>query len=503
MFKKILIANRGEIALRILRTCRDLGITSVAIYSEADRNALHVRYADEAYYVGPSPAIHSYLNMEKILEIAKNAKAEAIHPGYGFLSENATFARRCEEEGLAFVGPSSQAIKAMGSKTAARKIAIQAGVPVVPGTEEAIEDDRAAQRLSEELGFPILIKAAAGGGGKGMRIVRGVKEMESALRAARSEAYSAFGDASVYIEKYIEEPRHIEIQILGDQHGNMLYLGERECSIQRRHQKLIEESPSVVVDPDLRRRMGQTAIKAALAAGYYNAGTMEFLMDKEKNFYFLEMNTRLQVEHPVTEMVTGIDLVKEQLKIAAGEKLPYSQEDIRLHGAAMECRIYAEDPENNFMPSPGRILVLQPPLGPWVRVDSGTFSGDEISVFYDSLIAKLIVWGRDRTEVLQRMLRALDEYEISGIKTTIPFHKKVMRNPHFVAGNFHTHFIDSQFQDSPEEADSEELRDIALIAASLAALGSKEKPSPGIPADNHLVSPWKWMGRQQALKRGF
>jgi acetyl-CoA carboxylase biotin carboxylase subunit len=509
MFKKILIANRGEIALRIIRACRDLEITTVAIYSEADRKALHVRYADEAYCVGPPPAIQSYLNIEKILEIAQAAKVEAIHPGYGFLSENAIFARRCEEEGVVFIGPSSQAIQAMGNKTAARKIALQEGVPIVPGTEDVIEDDRMAMRLAEEIGFPVVIKAAAGGGGKGMRIVRNSRDMESALRSARSEARSAFGDPSVYLEKYIEEPRHIEIQVLGDKYGKMLYLGERECSIQRRHQKLIEESPSVLVDPDLRQRMGKTAVKAALAAGYYNAGTLEFLVDKNKNFYFLEMNTRLQVEHPVTEMVTGIDLVKEQIKIAAGERLSYSQEEIRLNGAAMECRIYAEDPENHFMPSPGKILVLQPPLGPWIRVDSGTFQGDEISVYYDSMIAKLIVWGRNRQEVLQRMSRALDEFKVLGIKTTIPFHKKVMKNPHFIAGNFHTHFIDSQMlygsagYPLEEETNADELRDVALIAASLAYKNRKDSSPPTPSIDRNILNPWKWMGRQQALRRGF
>jgi acetyl-CoA carboxylase biotin carboxylase subunit len=500
MFKKILIANRGEIALRIMRTCRDLGITSVAIYSEADRNALHVRYADEAYCVGPPPAIQSYLHTERILEIARNVGVQAIHPGYGFLSENPVFARRCEEEGIIFIGPSSQSILKMGSKTAARKIAIQADIPLVPGTEDAIEEDHVALHTAEEIGFPVLIKAAAGGGGKGMRIVRSIQDMGSALRSARSEAYSAFGDASVYLEKYIEEPRHVEIQVLGDQHGKMLYLGERECSIQRRHQKLIEESPSVVLDTDLRQRMGKTAVKMALAADYYNAGTVEFLVDKNRNFYFLEMNTRLQVEHPVTEMVTGIDLVKEQLKIAVGERISYSQEDIKLNGAAMECRIYAEDPDNNFMPSPGKILGLQPPLGPWVRVDSGTSQGDEISVYYDSMIAKLIVWGQDRTEALQRMLRALEEYEVLGIKTTIPFHKRVLKNPHFIAGNFHTHFINSQLGDSPEEVDSEELQTVALVAASLA--NRLPIASPVRPADDNVLNPWKWLGRQQVLRRG-
>ncbi|MDH4223333.1 MAG: acetyl-CoA carboxylase biotin carboxylase subunit, partial [candidate division Zixibacteria bacterium] len=390
MFNKILIANRGEIAVRIIRACRESGIKAVTIYSEIDRKSLHVRMSDEAYYVGPPPSILSYLNMDKIIEIAKEAKCEGIHPGYGFLAENSIFARKIEKEGLVFIGPPASAIELLGDKIAARKTMKNAGIEVVPGTEEPLESEKQGVSLSQRIGFPILIKAAGGGGGKGMRVVRNEKDLKEAMRTCASEAQSAFADARIYIEKYLERPRHIEIQILGDKFGNVIHLGERECSIQRRHQKVIEESPSPVVDEKMRRKMGETAVKAAKAAGYYNAGTMEFLVDANKNFYFLEANTRLQVEHPVTEMVTGIDIAKEQIKIASGLHLSYKQEDISWKGSAIECRIYAEDPENSFLPSTGLVSHYVEPSGPGIRVDSGLYEGSEVPIYYDPIIGKLI-----------------------------------------------------------------------------------------------------------------
>jgi len=500
MFTKILIANRGEIAIRVIRACRELGIANVAVFSEADRSSLHVRYADEAYCVGPAPSVRSYLNMDAILEVAKRSGAEAIHPGYGFLAENAEFARRCEAAGIVFIGPPSHAIRAMGSKTSARKLATAAGVPVVPG---AIEDlsDAEVETCAREIGLPVVIKAAAGGGGKGMRVVQTDADLASAIRAARSEAQSAFGDSAIYVEKYLVAPRHVEMQILADRHGNTIYLGERECSVQRRHQKVIEEAPSPIVDPPLRRRMGEAAVRLAKAAGYVNAGTVEFLVDRDRNFYFLEVNTRLQVEHPVTEMVTGLDLVKEQIAIAAGEPLRHRQDDLVIRGAAIECRIYAEDPFQNFVPSPGRIMGLREPGGAGVRIESGVYEGYEVPVFYDPLIAKLITWGQDRLEAAQRMRRALMEYTIHGIKTTIPFHQRVMVDPEFLRGEIDTTFIDRRFAGRPHAWDDSQ-RDVALVAAALHAFLRDQARVAARPARaGSAESPWKLAARHAALRR--
>ena len=494
MIKKILIANRGEVAVRVIRTCREMGIATVAVYSEADRLALHTRMADEAYFIGPPPSTESYLVQEKIIEVAKKSGADAIHPGYGFLAENADFADLVTQEGLIFIGPPASAIRLMGDKTAARRRMREAGVSIVPGTEGAIKDDQEAFEVAEKLGYPVLIKAVAGGGGKGMRVVRGPEELESALRAARSESRSAFGNPAIYIEKYLEKPRHIEFQILADNYGQVIHLGERECSIQRRYQKVIEEAPSSLLDPSLREEMGEAAVRAAKAAGYRNAGTIEFLMDKAKNYYFLEMNTRLQVEHPVTEMVTGIDLVKEQIKIASGERLSLKQEDIQIRGHAIECRIYAEDPANDFMPSTGRIDYLRSPAGFGIREDSGIFEGWEISLYYDPLMSKLIAWGGDRQEAICRMRRALEEYQISGVKTTIPFCTRVMKNENFIKGDFDTHFIEKEMGDLGKE--DGELEEIAAIAAVLFQLQNKAQKKISI-ADSKKqgVSNWKIQGR--------
>ncbi len=494
MFKKVLIANRGEIAVRLIRACRELGIPSVAIYSEADRNALHVKCADEAYCVGPPPSAESYLVMDRIIEVAKDTGVDGIHPGYGFLAENPVFAQRCEDNGITFIGPSPAAIEMMGHKTIARATMMKADVPVVPGTE-LIEDDAELAARAMEMGLPVMVKAAAGGGGKGMRVIFEEKEMKGAIRAARSEATSAFGDGSVYVEKYVEEPRHIEFQILADKHGNVVHLFERECSIQRRHQKVIEEAPSMALDDDLRERMGKAAVEAARAAGYWSAGTVEFLIDKDKNFYFLEMNTRLQVEHPVTEFITGIDIAKEMFSIASGEKLSITQEDVRMNGWSIECRVYAEDPYNNFLPSPGKILALRIPNGPGVRDDSGVYAGYEVPLYYDPMISKLCTWGRDRTEAIARMKRALDEYVVKGIKTTIPFHLKVMDNEHFISGDITTSFIGDQFVLDPGE-DSEELRDVAVIAAALQTGRKKRETVSSSGPSGPVVDLWKMAGRR-------
>ncbi len=483
---KILIANRGEIAVRVIRACRELGIATVAVFSDADREALHVLMADEAYRIGPPSVAESYLAIEKLIQTAKASGADAVHPGYGFLAENATFADACRQAGLTFIGPPPEAIKTMGDKTAARRAALGMGVPVVPGTNEPIGSDDEAARLAREFGYPVMIKAAAGGGGKGMRLVRSESELASALRLARSEARSAFGDAAVYIERYLEEPRHIEIQVLADSHGATIHLGERECSIQRRHQKLIEESPSVFVDGPMRARMGEAAVKVAAAVGYVNAGTVEFLVDRQKNFYFLEMNTRLQVEHPVTELVTGIDLVKEQIRIAAGEKLGYAQADVKWNGWAIECRIYAEDPYRNFMPSPGKIRGLRPAGGPWVRDDSGVYEGYTVPIYYDPLISKLIVWGTDRTDAVRRMARALREYTVAGIRTTSPVLRQIMAHPDFVAGRLSTHFVDHLLRAEGSGAESRS-RSVALIAAALAA---SERAGRSVPIPTAGPSPW-------------
>lgn len=441
MFDKILIANRGEIALRIIRACRELKIQSVAVYSEADKDSLHVKMADQAICIGPPHSKESYLNISNIIEAAKLVKAEAIHPGYGFLSENTELVKACEEENIVFIGPSVEAMEKMGIKAVARETMQEAGVPVVPGSKGVVEDIEELLTIANSIGYPVMVKASFGGGGRGMRIAYSDSELEKAFRQARAEAKTSFGNSEVYLEKFVEKPRHIEFQILGDKFGNYVHLGERDCSVQRRNQKMIEESPSVALSPALRKEMGEASLKAARAANYWGAGTVEFLLDKEGNYYFIEMNTRIQVEHPVTEMVTGMDLIKEQILVANGEPLQFSQEDININGWAIECRINAEDPDNNFIPYPGTITSYYLPGGIGVRVDSVAHAGFKISPFYDSMIAKLICWGRDRKEALQRMERALMEFKLEGIKNTIPFHLKVLQNEFFQRGDINTHFI--------------------------------------------------------------
>ncbi len=504
MFNKVLIANRGEIAVRVIRACRELGLQTVAVYSDVDRNALHVRYADEAYYIGPPQARDSYLRMDKLLEVAKKSGAGAIHPGYGFLAERAEFAQACEDEGIVFIGPKPRAIATMGDKAIARATVSAAGVPVVPGTKsEGNLNDDDLLALAPQIGFPLLIKAVAGGGGKGMREVRSLDEMPAALRSARAEAEAAFGDGNVYLEKLIEGARHIEIQILADAHGNTIHLGERECSIQRRHQKLFEESPSPFVGQDeaFRQKMGMVAVRAAQAVDYVNAGTIEFLVDKDKNFYFLEMNTRLQVEHPITEYVTGVDIVKEQIRIARGRPLSYTQEQIQMHGWAMEARINAEDPYNNFMPSIGRIEHMLLPTGPGVRVDTGVYAGFEITPYYDSLISKLVVWGESRGHAIQRMRRALEEYKIVGVRTTIPFHQNLLKQSRFIAGRFDTQFVEERF--SMEEADAmrETYPEIAAIMATLVAHQETLRAAHVIRKAKRDTSNWKWYSRWERIHR--
>ncbi|MFQ5652247.1 MAG: acetyl-CoA carboxylase biotin carboxylase subunit [bacterium] len=504
MFDKILIANRGEIAVRVIRACHELSISAVAVYSDVDRLSLHVRLADEAYHIGAPPSKESYLLQERIIAAAKKSGAQAIHPGYGFLAENPEFAERVHQAGLVFIGPPAEAMRLMGDKTAARSRMLNAGVPVVPGTEAPLEDDKAALKVARKVGLPVMLKAAAGGGGKGMRVVKAESEIAAAFRAARSEAEAAFSDGRIYIEKYLQAPRHIEFQILADQHGNVIHLGERECSIQRRHQKVIEEAPSCVLDPDQRQKMGDAAVKAAVACGYQNAGTIEFMLDQERNFYFLEMNTRLQVEHPVTEMVTGLDLVKEQIRIATGERLRYAQEDIRFHGHAIECRIYAEDPANNFLPSTGTIHFMAPAAGPGVRDDNGYDAGSEVSIYYDPLISKLIAWGNDREEALARMSRALREYLIHGVETSIPFCERVMRHPGFVAGEFDTHFTEDEMlgpcsRDEPGAEEDGEIEVAALAAAMFHHTSRSKNSNAGMTTTGPRVSAWKMAGRA-ALK---
>jgi acetyl-CoA carboxylase, biotin carboxylase subunit len=463
--KKILIANRGEIAIRIMRTCREMDITSVAVFSEADRTSQHVRYADEAYYIGKAPSSESYLNIEKIIETAKLSGADAIHPGYGFLSENARFAKRCKEEGIIFIGPSPEVIDQMGDKIKARDTMTNAGIPVVPGTKGSVDNEEEALNAIIEIGLPVMIKASAGGGGKGMRLVHHEKDIVSGVRAARSEAKTAFGDDSVYIEKYISSPHHIEFQILGDEHGNAVHLFERECSVQRRHQKMIEETPSPLMTPELRNEMGQAAVEAAKAVKYTGAGTIEFLVDDDLNYYFLEMNTRLQVEHPITERVTGIDLVKQQIKIAEGHPLDIQQEKLIQRGHSIECRIYAEDPDNNFMPSAGKIYKITEPLGLGVRTDGYVYEGYEIPIYYDPLISKLIVWGANRDEAIRRMRRALYEYKITGVKTSIKYLERIMNTPDFIDGNYNTHFIEKNQERLLAHDNCDNCDDIVVIAA--------------------------------------
>ncbi|MFZ5898565.1 MAG: acetyl-CoA carboxylase biotin carboxylase subunit [Bacillota bacterium] len=441
MFEKVLIANRGEIALRIIRACRELGIRSVVVYSEADRNSLPVRMADEAFCIGPPQAAQSYLNVTNILSAAEVVGADAVHPGYGFLAENARFAEMCQSCGLKFIGPSVQSIEKMGDKATARAVVSAAGVPIVPGSDGAVTSPQEALSIAEVIGYPLLIKASAGGGGTGMRVAQGKDDLLRAFSTAQSEAQAAFANSDMYLEKYIEEPRHIEIQVLGDKYGKLVYLGERDCSIQRRNQKLLEEAPSPALDESLRRKIGEAAVRAAKAVGYENAGTVEFLLDRNNNFYFIEMNTRVQVEHPVTEMVTGIDIVKKQIQIAAGEKLDLEQEEVTVRGAAIECRINAEDPWNGFIPSPGTITKFVSPGGPGVRLDTAAYEGYVVPPYYDSLIAKLIVWGNDRDEAIARMQRALGEFIIEGVKTTIPLHQRILKNAFFRRGEVYTNFV--------------------------------------------------------------
>jgi len=482
---KVLVANRGEIAVRVIRACREQGIASVAVFSDADREALHVLMADEAYPIGPPPPAESYLAIDKLVRVAKASGADAVHPGYGFLAENAAFAEACGAAGLVFVGPPPAAIRALGDKTAARRIARTLGVPTVPGTFEPVSDPDAMRAAAREIGYPLMVKAAMGGGGKGMRVVRSEGELESALALARSEAAYAFGDGAVYLERYLAEPRHIEVQVLADARGHVIHLGERECSIQRRHQKLVEESPSPFVDGPLRERLGEAACRIAGAAGYVNAGTVEFLVDAERRFYFLEMNTRLQVEHGVTEMVTGIDLVREQLRVAAGEALSHKQADVVLRGAAIECRINAEDPFSGWMPSPGTITGLRAATGPWVRDDSGAYEGYTVPRFYDTLLAKLMVWGVDRATAISRMARALAEYKVVGILTTIPVLAHIVAHEDFRAGKLSTGFLDRLLPTLTATRDR--ARAVAVIAAVLAEyerLGHHTLVEPSPAADN-------------------
>ena len=489
--KKILIANRGEIAQRVMRTAREMGIQTVAVFSEADRVMPFVRMADEAYCIGPAPSAQSYLRADVIIQTAKKCGADAIHPGYGFLSENAAFSKAVTDAGLTFIGPSAYSIEMMGSKIAAKQAAKKFGVPMVPGTEDPVKDAAEAMQIARSIGFPVLIKASAGGGGKGMRVVENEGELEQQFNMARSEALSAFGDDAVFIEKYIAAPRHIEIQLLGDQHGNYVYLFERECSIQRRHQKLIEEAPSSILTPDIRKAMGESAVAVAKAANYFGAGTVEFLVDENLNFYFLEMNTRLQVEHCVTEMITGLDLVKEQIRIARGEKLGYTQEDLTINGHALELRVCAEDPSSNFLPDTGKLELYQTPKGPGVRVDDGYEQGGEVSIFYDPMIAKLVVHGANRAEAIQRLCRAIDEYAVKGICTTLQFGKWAVQTEPFRSGNFDTKFIEKYFTPEALENQDPEAEKAAALLASVLWQQNKKQKQTAVADTGSAVSGWK------------
>ncbi|MDD5361721.1 MAG: acetyl-CoA carboxylase biotin carboxylase subunit [Ignavibacteria bacterium] len=499
MFKKILIANRGEIAVRIINTAREMGIKTVAVFSNFDRYSMYTKIADEAYHIGESPAAKSYLLADKILEVAKKSGAEAIHPGYGFLSERSFFAKMCNDSGIKFIGPSHDAIQDLGSKTHAKQLAVKNKVPVVAGTENAVKDGEEAKKIADKIGFPIMIKASAGGGGKGMRVVRTMDELDSSLRMAQNEARSAFGDDSVFIEKYVDSPRHIEFQILVDEHGNAVHLGERECSMQRRHQKIIEETPSAIMDEDLRYRMGECAKRIALAAGYSNAGTVEFMVDKDKNFYFLEVNTRLQVEHPITEMRTGIDLVKEQLLIASGEKLKWKQEDIKFNGAALECRICAEDPDSNFMPSTGKLKYIGRNLGNGMREDTGIEQGNEISIFYDSMIAKLISYAPDRKLAIEKMERALRNYTVVGVKTNISFLLNLLKCPEYIEGDYNTQFVERVFlprlAESKIEIDAELQKALAIAGAIFKEKNEKQTGGKNITSKSS-VKKSGWLKRK-------
>lgn len=503
MFKKVLIANRGEIAVRVIRACHELGIKAVGVFSDADRQALHVRYSDEAYCLGPAPSRESYLRGDKIIKAALKSGAEAIHPGYGFLAERADFAEACATAGLVFIGPKPSSIAAMGDKAVARATVARAGVPVVPGTEGegALSDDELLT-LGPKIGFPLLVKATAGGGGKGMREVHSLDEMPVLLNAARREAEASFGDGNVYLEKLVEGARHIEIQILADEQGNVIHLGERECSIQRRHQKLLEESPSPFVDgdEDFRQRLGEVAVRAAQAVHYHNAGTIEFLVDKDRNYYFLEMNTRLQVEHPVTEIVTGIDIVKEQIRIASGHALGYQQKDIKIKGWAIECRINAEDPYNNFIPSTGRITHTLLPTGPGIRIDTGVYIGFEVSPYYDSLISKLVVWGETRREAILRMRRALAEYKILGVRNNISFHQRLMDSNRFVGAQYDTRFVEERFSINGEDGILTR-PDLAALIATLVAHQTTERAAHVVLRNERDTSNWKWLSRWERLRK--
>lgn len=477
--QKVLIANRAEIALRIIRTCREKGIETVAVFSRPDETAPHVLAADESVFIGEAASSESYLVIDKIIEAARFTGADAIHPGYGFLSENSAFRRRCEEEGIIFIGPSSHAIEVMGDKTKARELMAKSGVPFPPGTEDAMDDLGVAKKVADEIGYPVLIKAAAGGGGKGMRIVDTTDDFEKSVKAARSEAKNAFGDDRVYVEKYLEEPRHIEFQIMADQHGNIVHLFERECSVQRRHQKVIEEAPSALLTEELRAEMGEAAISAARSCDYVGAGTVEFLVDKHHNFYFLEMNTRLQVEHPVTELITGLDLVALQIDVAEGKELPLTQEELSINGHAIECRIYAEDPDNKFLPSTGTLQRHRIPAGPGVRVDAGVEEGQEVTVNYDPMISKLCSHAADRNQAIARMLRALTEYEISGVRTTIPFCEFTLKSEPFIEGRYDTHFVKDHFQ--PGSSPEKEQKEVISVVSSLLK-SSIKPPANSLPA---------------------
>lgn len=498
MFRKILIANRGEIAVRVIRTLREMNIRSVAVYSDVDRTSLHVRMADEAEHIGPSPSAESYLRIDRILDAAKKHGAEAVHPGYGFLSENAEFAAACRDAGLVFIGPSADSVRAMGSKTAARQTAIQAGAPVVPGMEQTASLDDAVT-FGRTHGYPILLKAVAGGGGKGMRAVEREADLESAFRDASSEAARAFGHSDLYVEKRILRPRHIEIQILGDQYGNLVHLGERECSLQRRHQKVVEEAPSPLIAqyPEMRQAMGDAAVRAARQVGYYNAGTIEFLVDQDRRFYFLEMNTRLQVEHPVTELITGLDLVKLQIEIADGKRLPFTQEDVEWRGSAIECRIYAEDPYNNFLPSPGNLTRLERPAGPGIRLDGYVYPGWTVPLEYDPLLAKLAVWHGTRGEAIDRMLRALGEYDVGGIRTNVGFFRQILDDAEFRSGRLHTGFIDEFLAQHPAPTPPD---DLALVAALAAAVDHQSRNGNIEETGPDGMSRWLASGRADLLR---
>ncbi|MBK6425984.1 MAG: acetyl-CoA carboxylase biotin carboxylase subunit [Blastocatellia bacterium] len=502
MFRKILIANRGEIAVRIARACREMGISPIAVYSEADRAALHVRVADEAVEIGPAPSRESYLRGDRIIAAALECGAEAIHPGYGFLSESASFAQAVRDAGLVLIGPSPEAMQLMGSKTVARRTVRDAGAPVVPGTVEPVTDPEEARRVAAEIGYPVMLKASAGGGGKGMRLVHSADELASALERAGSEAAAAFGDASVYIEKAIVRPRHIEIQLLADRQGNCVYLGERECSMQRRHQKIVEECPAPFNDASLRKRMGEAAVKIAKAANYEGAGTIEFLVDADRNFYFLEMNTRLQVEHPVTELVTGRDLVHAQIRIAAGEPLWFTQDDVSLRGHAIEVRIYAEDPESGFIPSSGRITRLREPAGPGIRVDSGVYEGWEVAIHYDPLLAKLAVWAETRTKAIARLRRALTEYDVGGIKSTLPYFRALCADENYLAGDIDTQYLDRWIAERTttgfgKEPVEELVLDLALVAA---AMDSRDNAPKAAASTHDAQSNWKRAGRARSMR---